>query len=81
MVELWTIPAEPVLATADPGRMPSVPLMHAAELPEIVLRRCREVIDRHAPAEEHQSLITVTQFSAACGAKTPTYCSSWEGKP
>src|SRR5208337_1795680 len=35
--------------------------MQAAEPPEIVLRRCREVIDQHAPAEEHESLITVTQ--------------------
>jgi hypothetical protein len=58
---LWTLPAEPVLAAADPGMMPWVPLMHADEPPESVLLRCREVIDQHAPAEEHESLITVTQ--------------------
>jgi hypothetical protein len=61
VVELWTVPAEPVLATEDPGMMPWVPLMQAAEPPEVVLRRCREVIDRHAPSAEHESLITVTQ--------------------
>ena len=41
--------------------MPWVPLMQSAEPPETVLRRCREVIDRHAPAAEHDRLITVTQ--------------------
>ena len=61
VVELWTVPAEPVLATADPGMMPWVPLMQSAEPPETVLRRCREVIDRLAPPEEHDRLITVTQ--------------------
>ena len=49
VVELWTVPAEPVLAAADPGMMPWVPLMQAAEPPEVVLRRCREVIDRARP--------------------------------
>ena len=47
VVELWTVPAEPVLAAADPGMMPWVPLMETADPPEVVLRRCREVIDQH----------------------------------
>ncbi|MGP0065383.1 MAG: hypothetical protein ACLQGP_17495 [Isosphaeraceae bacterium] len=62
VIELWTVPAEPVLASADPGMMPWVPLMNAAEPPEVVLGQCREIIDRHAPAEEHDRLITVTQI-------------------
>src|SRR5215472_5079881 len=53
VVELWTVPAEPVLATADPGMMPWVLLMQASKPPEAVLSWCREVIDRHAPAAEH----------------------------
>jgi hypothetical protein len=61
VLELWTVPAEPVLATADPGLMPWVPLMRSAEPPEVVLRRCRAVIDQHARAEEHDQLLTVTQ--------------------
>ncbi len=71
VVELWTLPAEPVLATSDPGMMPWVPLMHADEPPEIVLRRCRAVIDQHAPAEEHESLITVTQVFTRLRYKDP----------
>src|SRR5208283_5304080 len=80
VVELWTIPAEPVLATADPGMMPWVPLMQAAEPPEIVLRRCREVIDQHAPADEHESLITVTQVFTRLRYKDPNLLSILGGK-
>jgi hypothetical protein len=61
VVELWNVPAEPVLATADPGMMPWVPLMQSAEPPEVVLRRCREVIDQHAATGEREPLLTVTQ--------------------
>jgi hypothetical protein len=61
VVELWTVPAEPVLATADPGMMPWVPLMEAAQPPEVVLRQCREIIDQNASPEEHDGLITVTE--------------------
>jgi hypothetical protein len=61
VVELWTVPAAPVLASGDVGMIPSVPLMQTAEPPEVVVRRCREIIDQHAPTEERESLITVTQ--------------------
>ncbi len=81
VVELWTLPAEPVLAAADPGMMPWVPLMHADEPPQIVLQRCREVIDRHAPDEEHESLITVTQVFTRLRYKDPNLLSILGGKP
>ncbi len=71
VIELWKVPAEPVLAAADPGMMPWVPLMHADEPPEVVLRRCREVIEQHAPAEEHERLITVTQVFTRLRYKDP----------
>jgi hypothetical protein len=74
-VELWTVPAEPVLATSDPGMIPWAPLLHAAEPPKVVLRRCREVIDRHAPAEEQEQLITVTQVFTRLRYKDPNLLS------
>ena len=38
--------------------------------------------DRPAPpAEEHESLITVTQVFTRLRTRTPTYYPSWEGKP
>jgi hypothetical protein len=61
VVELWTVPAAPALAAPDLGMIPWVPLMHTAEPPEVVVRRCREIIDQHAPTEQRESLITVTQ--------------------
>ncbi len=60
--------------------MPWVPLMQAAEPPETVLRRCREVIDQHAPAEEHESLITVTQVFTRLRYKDPNLLSILGGK-
>jgi hypothetical protein len=61
VIELWNVPAEPVLATADLGIMPWVPLMQATEPPEVVLRRCVEVIDQHSRAEDHDRLMTVIE--------------------
>jgi hypothetical protein len=75
VVELWTVPAAPVLATADPGMIPWVPLMEASEPPEVVLRQCREVIDQHAPAEERDRLITVTQVFTRLRYKDPNLLS------
>jgi hypothetical protein len=80
VVELWTVPADPVLATADPGMMPWVPLMQAAEPPEVVLRRCREVIDQHAPAAEHDQLLTVTQVFTRLRYKDPKLLTILGGK-
>ena len=60
--------------------MPWVPLMHADESPQIVLQRCREVIDRHAPDEEHESLITVTQVFTRLRYKDPNLLSILGGK-
>ena len=50
VVELWTIPAGPLLAIPDVGVVPWVPLAAIDGPPEPVLRRCRERIDREAPA-------------------------------
>ena len=80
VIELWKVPAEPVLATADPGLMPWVPLMEAADPPEVVLRRCREVIDQNAPADEHEGLITVTQVFTRLRYKDPNLLTILGGK-
>ncbi len=65
------MPAEPVLAAADPGLMPWVPLMQADEPPEVVLRRCREVIDENARADDHDRLITVAKVFTRFRYKDP----------
>ena len=82
VVELWTLPAEPVLATADPGIMPWVPLMMTSETAEVVLRRCREVIDQHASAEEQGAASSRSNrvLAARYGARTSTYLTILGGK-
>ena len=73
VVELWTIPTQPVLATANPGMMPWVPLMPAAEPPEIVLRRCREVMDLARRRPEHETRVgAVTRFTCLPQVQIPT---------
>ena len=80
VVELWNVPAEPLLATADQGLMTWVPLMQSAEPPDVVLRRCREVIDQHAPAAEREQLLTVTEVFTSLRYKDPDLLSILGGK-
>jgi hypothetical protein len=61
VVELWKIPAEQLLAAGDVGLIPWVPLTSYADQPERMIRRCREVIEKHAPAGEKENLLAVTQ--------------------
>jgi predicted transposase YdaD len=61
VVELWTLPAEELLAARDPGLVPWIPLMNFAGPPEPILRQCREIIDQTARPEEHANLLAVTQ--------------------
>src|SRR5436190_22793920 len=51
VVELWTIPAEQLLAANDVGLIPWVPLTQIDGPPEAVLRQAREQIDSQAPIE------------------------------
>jgi hypothetical protein len=62
VVELWTLPAEKLLSSEDPGLMPWVPLTTIAGPPKSTLERCRAVIDTKAKAEEHENLLAVTQI-------------------
>ena len=45
-VELWTVPAEELLAARDVGLIPWVPLTDFTGPPDAVIRRCRDVIDQ-----------------------------------
>jgi hypothetical protein len=62
VVQLWTVEAEPLLAAGDVGMVPWVPLAKFDGPPEMLLRRCRDQIDRRAKPEEHDSLLSVTQL-------------------
>ena len=61
VVELWTLPAEELLAANDVGLIPWVPLTQFDGPPKPILQQCRERIDKQAPAEERANLLAVTQ--------------------
>jgi hypothetical protein len=64
MVELWTLPAEQLLAANDVGLIPWVPLTRFDGPPEPVLEECRRRIDQQAPPDEQANLLAVTQVLA-----------------
>jgi len=71
VVELWTIPAETLLATNDPGLVPWVPLTDFEGRPETMLKRCRQAISK-APKEERANLFAVTQVLTSLRYNDPT---------
>ena len=71
VVELWTIPAEQLLASEDIGVVPWVPLARIDGDPAPILRRCRERIDREAGAEEIENMLAVAQVFAGLRYNDP----------
>jgi predicted transposase YdaD len=63
VIELWTLAADDLLAAADVGLIPLVPLTRMDGPPEAVLRRCRQRIDL-APENEQENLLAVVQVMA-----------------
>jgi hypothetical protein len=80
IVELWTLPAEELLATEDPGVMPWVPLTRFEGPPEPIFRRCSEVIRSAAPERERANLLAVTQVLARLRYNDPTLFSLLGGR-
>jgi hypothetical protein len=62
VIELWTLPAEDLLAANDPGLIPWVPLTRFDGPPEGLLQQCRDRIDQQAPPEERANLLAVAQI-------------------
>ena len=64
VVELWTVPAEDLLAAGDVGLIPWVLLSKFDGPPEPIFRECRARIDRDGQPEEHENLLAVSQVLA-----------------
>jgi predicted transposase YdaD len=60
-VELWTLPAEELLAAGDIGLIPWVPLTRFEGPPRALLEQCRERIEQDAASDEKANLLAVTQ--------------------
>jgi hypothetical protein len=64
VVELWTLPAEELLAAPDVGVVPWVPLARYDGAPAELLERCRERIERQAGQADRANLLAVAQVLA-----------------
>lgn len=62
VLELWTVPAEQLLAANDVGLMPWLLLTQFAGPPLELLRTCRERIDAQASPDERANLLAVSQI-------------------
>lgn len=59
-IELWTLSAEEFLAQGDVGIVPWVPLMQMDGPPDAVLERCKERIEREAPARLRDDMLVIS---------------------
>jgi hypothetical protein len=71
VVDLWKLPADRLLALDDVGVVPWVPLTMFRGRPEPVFHRCRGIIDRSAPPDEHESLLAVARIFASLRYNDP----------
>jgi hypothetical protein len=72
IVELWTLSADTLLATNDPGLMPWVPLTQIRGPVEPVFEQCRTVIEHYGVDEEKSSLLAVAQVLASLRYNDPS---------
>jgi hypothetical protein len=80
VVELWSIPAEQLLAAGDVGMIPWVPLSYIEGPPEPVLRECRARIDAQAPPGERENMLAVTQVLARLRYNDPSVLELFGGR-
>jgi hypothetical protein len=80
VVELWTIPAEVLLASDDPGMIPWVPLSRIDGPIEPILRQCRERIDRQADEDERDNLLAVIQVLIGLRYDDPRFLAIFGGE-
>lgn len=64
VVELWTLPAEQLLAASNVGLVPWATLAQFSGPPEQLLERCRDRIEKQAPAADQDNLLAVSQVLA-----------------
>src|SRR5262249_42536477 len=80
VVELWTLPAASLLAMDDVGVVPWVPLAQLDQAPDVLLRECRERIDRQASPDERVNLLAVAQVLARLRYNDPGILSIFGGR-
>jgi hypothetical protein len=71
VVNLWTVPAEELLAAGDVGLIPWVPLARYDGPPEALLQECRQRIEQQGKPEEQDNLLAVTRVMAEARYNDP----------
>jgi hypothetical protein len=64
VAELWTLPAEELLAANEVGVIPWVPLAQHKRRPEALLEECRRRIEQQAHPADQADLLAVSQILA-----------------
>jgi hypothetical protein len=64
VAELWTLPAEELLAANEVGVIPWVPLAKHKRRPEALLEECRRRIEQQAHPADQPNLLAVSQILA-----------------
>ncbi len=79
VVELWTQPAEDLLEGPEIGLIPWATLAAYDGSPEVLLKRCRDRIDREG-GREYANLLAVTQVMARLRYNRPNWLDILGGK-
>jgi hypothetical protein len=64
VVDLWKLPATDLLSVGDIGLVPWVPLTQSEDAPEVLLQKCRDLIDQRARPDEKDNLLAMIRVMA-----------------
>ena len=78
VVELWTVPAEGLLAATDAGVLPWATLTRYDGPPADLLERCRDRIEQLAAPADRTDLLAVAQVLGGSSFPSPKCSPCWE---
>ena len=78
VVELWTVPAEELLAAGDVGMIPWVPLAHWDGPPEPIFHQCRAASTRMPFPGNERTCWPSRRYWPVCGMMIRDCSRSWE---
>jgi len=64
VVRMWELDAEDLFAAGDAGLIPWVPLAHTMQIPEVLMKRCRDRLAVVPDPTDRAGLMAVTQILA-----------------
>jgi hypothetical protein len=80
VVELWSLQATDLLAHQEPGLAPWATVAQWDGRPEVLLQRCRDLLERVAGTDEYDKMLTVTAVLASIKYNDPRLLDILGGK-